>query len=98
MSAFHRSGKPEHINGSTANNSLEMWPITGGPTMRLTIINTGAQAIEVFLTLAAANAGAGAGVEIATSGERTFETETKQFWTISTGGASSFRAVATCRT
>jgi len=95
MSQFIRSGRPQHLNHTTAaGGDPQEWSITVGITNQLVINNVHAtEPLEVFLTAAAAALGAGAGFTIQPGFGHAFDVEVRRFWTLTTN-AGSFQAVA----
>jgi len=94
VSAFIRGGRPQHLNRTTAVATLEKWPLPG-KTCSLAISNQHAtQALEVFFTLSAAEAGAGEGWLINAGMVQEFAlAECMEIWTLA-AAAVPFRIVA----
>lgn len=93
MAAFHRSGRPHHINDVTSA-IVDEWE-TPGSTIQFDFQNTHATVdIELFLTKKAADAGAGNGFIVPAQSGYYLEVEIKSFWTLS-AAAGSFRAIIT---
>jgi len=97
VSQFIRGGLPWHVNGTTANNAVEKWPVTGGRTNWLRFVNTSANAIVLTLTTEA-DATAGVGLNVAAGAAVELFVEVIEFWTKAAAGASTFQALAACRT
>jgi hypothetical protein len=97
VSSFIRGGLPQHINGTTANNAVEKWPVTGGRTNWLRFVNTSANAIVLTLTTEA-DATAGIGLSVAAGAAVEVFAEIIEFWTKAAAGASTFQMLVACRT
>lgn len=94
--AYHiRSGKPYHLNGTTATATWQKWPITTGPTKHFLLQNTHlTESLRVALTEDAKNSNqyitlaAGYGLDL--------DVEITKFWTYSTNPCT-FESLHTSR-
>jgi hypothetical protein len=94
---LYRSGKPQHINGTTSGTQVDEWVITEGKTLQLDFQNTdAANDIELFLSKAAADKGAGYGFIVPARAGFEFEVEIEAFYTLSSA-AATFTSIAACR-